>query len=721
MTVSATPRIAGPYIGTGSVSTFPFGFKVLQASDVLVATGATGALQTTLTSGFSVSLNGNQDVAPGGSVTLSSPLALGQQLVIGSAAPLAQKVDLRNSGSFNADSIETALDNLEVQLQQLAAELAQSVRVPDLQGVLVLPQQAARANTVQGFDGTGQPIVMAAGDLSAPVTTPTEAGGTPELITVWIQRERIFPEQFLAVAGTTTSYTSQLQNAINAASLRGMPLNLRGRYYRSDLGLVIPVGGIEIENGHLDLSHVAGGAYGVTSGGALGLSVSITAPVARYATVLPLATTSGLAAGQAILVGSADFWASAAAVTKREWARIKSVDSGFQVTLTQPLRDAYSTTPVIYAPAIVDHVIMTNVHLHGGGNGLNQNGSLLQYVRDVRIFGADARTFASRGMAYDTCQSIEIDGGRPGEGDDATGLSYGHVISGATDSIKARAITGDGLRHVISAGGASGVVRGYRCDGIVGLAMTDATVDAHPAVDDAKFYDIDHTADNYGGGANGDGLVSQARHTLIDGFKILRAGRHAILVQPQCSTDKAVVEIGKGEVREHASYGGSTGWAINVDFSVAGAAGAARVKVEDVDAESAQTLANGILITTAVGAVDSGDIGGGRVKTPGRALVLDASTTVGQKITHLNVSGGYYERTNQSSECIYLAPAASGNIDFLKMRGFHAQGGTFGVRNLNGWTTNYHLSDFSCRGYLTGATQNITASGTTQFVTNANT
>lgn len=699
-------------VANGVTTVFPFSFAILDEDDLVV-------------SGFAINVDYSVSGVGGtsGAVTFFTAPANGTSVVMYRQTAIERAVDYQSNGDLKAVTLNADFDRLWMALQEaFSAVDTRCIRIPAGETAADLPAAAQRANTWLVFDGNGSPTVVAP-QTSATIatTTPTETGGVPQLVDIWIQRERVFPEQFGAVTGTTVSYAAQLQNAMNAASSRGMPLNLRGRYYRADSGLIIPAAGIQIENGHLDLSHTSS-AYTITCGGALGSPISVTAPVARFANQIPLASTAGLAAGQDLLIQSNDLWSVSGAVKKGEWIRVRSVDSPVLITTMQPVRDAYTTVPVVYAPTIVDHVIFEDVHLHGGGAGLNQSATLLQYIRDVRVFGSDGRKFASRGFYYDTCQSIEIDGGRPGEGEDATGLSYGHSIGGACNSAKARAITGDALRHVVAAGGTQGVVRGYRCDGITGLAMTDSTVDAHPAVDDAKFYDIDHTADNLTPPNNGDGIVSQARYTLIDGFKINRASRHGILIQPQCSTDKAVVQIGKGEVREHGTYGASTCWGIVVDLTTAGSAGAARVSIEDPDIESSQTLANGIVVSSGVnGAIDSGRLDGARVKTPGRALLLDATTTIGQKITHFNLSGGYFERTNQAAEVIYLAPAAAGNIDFVKMRGFHAQGGTYGVRNLSGWTTNYHFSDFSCRGYLTAATSNVTASGTVQYVTNPNT
>ena len=66
MTISSPNRIAGPYTGNGSTTTFAFSFKVFAAADLqvvqlIVASG----LETTLTlnTDYTVTLNQNQKAA----------------------------------------------------------------------------------------------------------------------------------------------------------------------------------------------------------------------------------------------------------------------------------------------------------------------------------------------------------------------------------------------------------------------------------------------------------------------------------------------------------------------------------------------------------------------------------------------------------------------------------------------------------------------------------
>jgi hypothetical protein len=167
MTISTTVRTAGPYSGTGS-NTGPFGFdfKVFQASDLRVTVSdlATQVELGTLVLNvdYSVALNTDQNVTPGGTITLSSPLASGRLLSMTSDIPITQGLSIPNLSGFYPRAIEDAIDKLVAILQQLGGVgTGQTLRVPELAGVPLLPVASSRANTQLLFDSMGKPYVAA--------------------------------------------------------------------------------------------------------------------------------------------------------------------------------------------------------------------------------------------------------------------------------------------------------------------------------------------------------------------------------------------------------------------------------------------------------------------------------------------------------------------------------------------------------------------------------
>jgi hypothetical protein len=139
MTISNSSRTAGPFLGTGLTSEFPFSFKVFARADVLVAVTntATGVESIkTLDSDYTVTLNSDQNSSPGGTIFLPAPLAVGYSLAATSNLPLVQTLNLTNNGGFYPGAINDALDKIVVQIQQLSARIGlDALKVGDSAGI----------------------------------------------------------------------------------------------------------------------------------------------------------------------------------------------------------------------------------------------------------------------------------------------------------------------------------------------------------------------------------------------------------------------------------------------------------------------------------------------------------------------------------------------------------------------------------------------------------
>lgn len=163
MTISSTTRKAGPFDGNGVTTSFPFTFKVFAAADLRVVRTAPsgGEADLVLDSDYSVSLNGDQDANPGGTVTYpvsGSPLPADWRLTLIGDIDYLQPTDITNGGGFYPQVIENALDRNVMLIQQVAEEAGRSIRVAvsdDVTTGLELPAQASRADKVLGFDANG--------------------------------------------------------------------------------------------------------------------------------------------------------------------------------------------------------------------------------------------------------------------------------------------------------------------------------------------------------------------------------------------------------------------------------------------------------------------------------------------------------------------------------------------------------------------------------------
>jgi hypothetical protein len=149
MTTPSTPRKAGPLLGTGAQTSWPFTFKVFAASDIAVTIANNLGVETALVlnADYSVTLNSNQDTSPGGTVTYpisGSALPTGSKLTIFGNLPYDQPLDLPSGGNFSPLALENQLDRLTMQIQQLREQVGRSLTVPVTSGVSPsLPAPAA--------------------------------------------------------------------------------------------------------------------------------------------------------------------------------------------------------------------------------------------------------------------------------------------------------------------------------------------------------------------------------------------------------------------------------------------------------------------------------------------------------------------------------------------------------------------------------------------------
>ncbi|MDR3005195.1 MAG: hypothetical protein LBV14_13290 [Acidovorax sp.] len=132
MSISSEVRKAGPYAGNGVATSFPFSFKVFQASDVVVILADPTGAEKPLVAGadYSVALNADQDTAPGGTIKKAAALANGYLLAITSNMANLQPLDLSNQGGFYPRVVNAAFDRATIQVQQVAEQVSRAVKVP---------------------------------------------------------------------------------------------------------------------------------------------------------------------------------------------------------------------------------------------------------------------------------------------------------------------------------------------------------------------------------------------------------------------------------------------------------------------------------------------------------------------------------------------------------------------------------------------------------------
>lgn len=120
MTIASTLAKAGPYSCDGAQTEFPFAFRVLDPSCVTVYLD-----DVQVTDGFTAEL-----AETGGTVKFAEAPAKGSVLAILRETPFDQQTDLQDNQAFLPEVLETSLDKLTMQTQELLEQLKRAITMP---------------------------------------------------------------------------------------------------------------------------------------------------------------------------------------------------------------------------------------------------------------------------------------------------------------------------------------------------------------------------------------------------------------------------------------------------------------------------------------------------------------------------------------------------------------------------------------------------------------
>lgn len=129
MSISSTSRKTALFTGNGATTSYPFTFKVQASADIAVYLVEDDVIETVPAADYTVTLNGNQNSNPGGSVVFDTAPTVDQSFVITTEAGATQSVSLQNQGAFNPTVISEALDKLTILYQQVAEKVGRALKL----------------------------------------------------------------------------------------------------------------------------------------------------------------------------------------------------------------------------------------------------------------------------------------------------------------------------------------------------------------------------------------------------------------------------------------------------------------------------------------------------------------------------------------------------------------------------------------------------------------
>lgn len=175
MAIQSEIRKSDLYAGNGVQKDFTFAFKLLKAEDAEVHIALAGESDTVLGAGdFVCTLNSDQDVNPGGKITLNDPLPEGATLVVISGEAYVQPTVFTNRGAFFPTVLNDSLDRLTILCQQLLEKVKRAVTTDptDVMSPGELKQKL--------LDAANNATVIAKGYAEAAAASATEAKGSAD-------------------------------------------------------------------------------------------------------------------------------------------------------------------------------------------------------------------------------------------------------------------------------------------------------------------------------------------------------------------------------------------------------------------------------------------------------------------------------------------------------------------------------------------------------------
>ncbi|MBK8772849.1 MAG: right-handed parallel beta-helix repeat-containing protein, partial [Rhizobiales bacterium] len=252
MTISSDDRVAGPFAGNGATVIFPFTFKVFTQVDLRVIQTDSSGVETdkTLTTHYTVSLNADQNVSPGGSITMLVAPPAGHKITITTALQSLQQTDLTNGGGWYPQVIEDSLDKLTILVQQVEEKTDRAITVPISSGAgsSALPNPLASsligwnaaADGLQNYPPSDPSAFSAAFGSSAGAGLvgflQSGTGATARTVQVKLS-ETVSVKDFGAVGDGTTDDTAAIQAALTAHDAVYFPPTASGYRISSTLAI----------------------------------------------------------------------------------------------------------------------------------------------------------------------------------------------------------------------------------------------------------------------------------------------------------------------------------------------------------------------------------------------------------------------------------------------------------------------------------------------------
>lgn len=260
MTVSTEVNQAA-YTGNGVTTVFPYAFRILNASNLVVTQIDLSGNEQLLILGTDYTVSGAGSYS-GGAITLPKALPNAYSIIIARELSVVQETDLRNQGTFFAEVHEDAFDYLTMLIQQFRSWIGLSLRRPTIKSNFYDAKQyriANLADPVNDQDAVNNRSMrdyvekMIAGVVGGFGWFIQSGAGAIYRTFQSKMRDIVTVEDFGAVGDGITDDTAAIQNALNSSAKIIMSSGIRKKFYKITDTLLMKADGQTLNLGGSEL------------------------------------------------------------------------------------------------------------------------------------------------------------------------------------------------------------------------------------------------------------------------------------------------------------------------------------------------------------------------------------------------------------------------------------------------------------------------------------
>lgn len=459
MTVqAATARVA--LLCNGATTVFPVNIQAYNASDFLVlATNTTGATLAGIGAGASVVLTLNSDYTMAASGTLAPPFwALSSTVtyptginVLAILNPTETHLTQYPQGqTFPSLAVQTDFDRLTQMVIRLSDQMGRTLRQPDgdVTSWNALVSAAARANTLQGYDASGNPTIApslatvltqaafnALLNASPPyVQTPAEAAAGVVPVTSYPVGNMLRYGLTANSAGAAAANTTALRTLFNPSIANGpsgqfyFPNTTGADVYWFSAGIAVR-DGVKIDLQQCTLNLTGTGVAGDSGSGLFTAIRDFECKNGFFS--INWATGPSTSSGNAIAFG-----------TRESDIALWPLNPVFDSSLASPMRNLHlanlTITSTITGANVasvgaisliggLQGVLLENIKLVGSGTGGIQQGIIYEFGWATASFAGDAGHSTRQSSHMRNCRLTNIDISNY----DNVANSFGIILAGA--------------------------------------------------------------------------------------------------------------------------------------------------------------------------------------------------------------------------------------------------------------------------------------------------